>query len=459
MSALGTTSHPLRVAVIGAGPSGFYSAEALLKAEPVVEVDMIDRLPSPYGLVRSGVAPDHPKLKNAINTYEKIAEMPGFSFAGNITVGRDVSVADLRRTHHAVIFTCGAETDRRLGIPGEELRGSHTATEFVGWYNAHPDYHDRSFDLSCDTAVVIGQGNVAADVSRILSKTADELRRTDIAEHALEVLAESRIRNVFVIGRRGPAQAKFTSKELKEFATLGDCQAKVDPAQLELNAESRAELEHKLNAGSLRNYELFREFASAPESGKSRRCRFEFLLSPVEIRGEGRIEAVVLERNRLEGAPFDQRAVGCGELRELPCGILFRSIGYRGVAIEGVPFDAKRGVFPSDRGRILDAAGARVPGLYAAGWIKRGPTGIIGTNRADAVETVDSLLHDLAALEQGEKAGLGGLAPLLAARGIRTVSFADWTRIDAREIERGSPRGKPREKFPRVAEMLAVLDD
>jgi ferredoxin--NADP+ reductase len=457
MSTLGSEDNPLKVAVVGSGPSGFYAAEALLKSGHKVRVDMFERLPSPFGLVRSGVAPDHPKLKQSILVYDKIAQSPGFAFLGNVTVGCDVTVEELRAHYHAVVFTCGAETDRRLGIPGEDLPGSHTATEFVGWYNGHPDYRDRVFDLSCEAAVVIGQGNVAADVARILAKTKDELKATDIAQHALECLAKSRIRDIHVIGRRGPAQAKFTSKELRELGELADCQPIVYPADLKLNPESEAELADKTNMGSLSNFKIFESFASEPPSSKKRRCYFHFLEGPVALEGSSRLERVVLAKNRLEGAPFHQSARPTGETFALPCGILFRSIGYRGVPMEGVPFDEKAGVFRNVDGRITEDGKTPVPGLYVAGWIKRGPSGIIGTNRACSVGTVAALIEDLPKLGSGNKAGAEGVRPLLAKRGVRAVSYADWKKIDAAEVGRGAPKGKPREKFTRVAEMLSVL--
>lgn len=457
MNKVGSAQNPLRTAIVGSGPSGFYTMEALIRSEPAVLVDMFERLPSPFGLVRSGVAPDHPKLKSAIRVYEKLARSPEFRFLGNITVGRDVSVDELTRCYHAVVFTCGAETDRRLGIPGEDLPGSHAATEFVGWYNGHPDYRHLQFDLSGDTAVVIGQGNVAVDVCRILAKTADELRHSDIAGHALEVLAESGIRNIHMIGRRGPAQAKFTHQELREFGELADCEPVVDPADLQLNEASREELADRNNRANLKSFEVLQAFAARPPPTSRRRCCFHFLKSPVELKGAGRLEQVVLVKNRLEGKPSEQVARPTGESEELACGLLFRSIGYRGVPIPGVPFDDRRGVFPNRDGRIVD--GERpVPGLYAAGWIKRGPTGIIGTNRADSVSTVNSLLEDLPTFGNTAKPGADGLTEILKKRGIRVVSYADWQKIDTAEIHRGEPEGKPREKFTRVEEMLTVLD-
>ena len=455
---LGTEQNPLKVAIVGAGPSGFYASEALIRSDLAVEIDLIERLPSPYGLVRSGVAPDHPKLKQAIQVYDKIASNnPELNYIGNVTVGKDITVDELRNSHHAVIFTCGAETDRKLGIPGEDLAGSHTATEFVAWYNGHPDYRDRVFDLSHENAVVIGQGNVAADVSRILSKTVDELKSTDIAQHTLDVLAESKIKNVYVIGRRGPAQAKFTSKELKEFGELADCDPIVDKDELTLNEASAAELAEKSNAGSKKVYDLFAGYAERASSGKSRRCHFQFLRSPIELLGSNRIEKVVIEHNQLSGDAFKQSARGTGERYELDAGILFRSIGYRGIAMPGVPFHDSWGVFPNQSGRITENDTV-VPQMYTAGWIKRGPTGIIGTNRACAVETVKSLLEDVSQFDSNStKEGRNGIYSLLDERKIRHISYSDWKKIDQTEIERGSVKDKPREKITSVDEMIAII--
>ena len=457
MSQPGTTDNPLLVAIVGSGPSGFYATEALIKSGLAVKINMLERLPAPYGLVRNGVAPDHQKLKQAILLYDKIAEAEQFSFLGNVTVGRDVTVEELRHTHHAVIFTCGAESDRKLGIPGEDLSGSYTATEFVGWYNGHPDYRNREFDLSHEVAVIIGQGNVAADVARILAKTVDELKHTDIAQHALDAIAESKIRDIHVIGRRGPAQAKFTPKELREFGELVDCDPVVNPDDLVLNEASKAELADKSNVGNLKVYDLFKEFSVRPPSNKNKRCHFRFLLGPVELAGDGRLQKVILEKNALAGEPMNQSARGTGESIELATGILFRSIGYRGVPLPGLPFDEKRGVIPNTDGRITDN-GAIIPQLYTAGWIKRGPTGIIGTNRADSVATIESLLADISTLDASSKTGHPGLLSLLDERKIRYVTFIDWKKIDTREVELGKPKGKPREKFTYVREMLEIIN-
>ncbi|MDP6120807.1 MAG: NADP oxidoreductase [Rhodospirillales bacterium] len=455
--ALGSERNPLRVAIVGSGPGGFYSAQALFRADIAVRIDMLDRLPTPFGLVRGGVAPDHPKIKEASLVYESIAETPEFAFFGNVTVGRDVGVEELRDTHHVVIFACGAEVDRELGIPGEDLPASHTATEFVGWYNGHPDYRERVFDLSCETAVVIGQGNVAADVARILAMPVDDLKHTDVAEHALLVLAENRLREIHVVGRRGPVQAKFTTAELRELGEIAECDPVVEEAVLALNPESQAEVDDKRGKVAAKNLGLFEGFASRPAATGRRRLHFDFLESPTELVGEGRLEGVVLARNRLRGEPFAQVSEATVESRVLPCGILFRSVGYRGVPIPGVPFDDCRGIFPHRDGRLVDGDDI-LPGLYAAGWIKRGPSGIIGTNKPDAGATVKGLLEDIPRMAGGARAGGEGLQELLAERGVRRVSYGDWRKIDAAEVARGKARAKPREKFTTIEEMLAVLD-
>ena len=457
MPQLGSDQMPFRVAIVGSGPSGFYACDSLLKSEISCQITMLERLPVPYGLVRSGVAPDHPKLKQAIQIYARIAESIDFKLLANVTVGKDLSVEELLATHHAVIFAHGAETDRKLGIPGEDLAGSHTATEFVGWYNGHPDYRDRKFDLSFERAVIIGQGNVAADVARILAKSIDELKHTDIAEHALDTLAESKIREIVVVGRRGPAQVKFTPKELREVENLEVCQTIIDSDEMELNPESQTELEDKGNSGQRKIYEQLNKLSNMDKVEKPKSCRFTFLKGPKELLGQQRLEKVVFEKNQLEGDALRQSARGTGETVELETGILFRSIGYRGVPLTGLPFDEKSGVIPNIDGRIVENGNA-LPGLYVTGWIKRGPTGIIGTNRADSVATVQSLLEDVQLLDTGEeKSGADGVCNLLQSRNVRYVNFEEWKKIDQSEIDRGQPKSKPREKYTYVTEMLALL--
>ena len=448
-----------RVAIVGSGPSGFYAAEVLLKDERNLQVDIIDRLPTPFGLVRGGVAPDHQKIKNVIRIYERTAGNDRCSFIGNVMVGRDVSVADLQRFYDAVVFTCGAETDRTLNIPGIDLPGSHTATAFVGWYNGHPDYRDLSFDLSAESAVVIGQGNVAVDVTRILAKTVDELAATDIAAHALEALAESKVREVHMVGRRGPVQAAFTSKEIRELGELGDCALHFnDQADFDLGPCCQAELDEAGNTDAQRNWKALGELREeGPAGGCSKRIVVHFFRSPQELAGNDRVQRLTLEKNRLAGEAGDQWAEGTGETVDMDCGLFFRSVGYRGVPIEGLPFDDRRGVFPNQGGRIT-ADGGVAPGLYAAGWIKRGPSGVIGTNKPDSTETAKNLLADLDGLAGCAAPDTGALLAQLRDGGVRPISYEDWRAIDAAEVARGAAAGKPREKFTRIEEMLAVLD-
>lgn len=454
MTQLGSAERPLRVAIVGSGPSGFYAADPLLKSEsPVCTVDMFDRLPTPYGLVRGGVAPDHPKIRTVTRVYEKIADHERFRFFGNVKIGRDLSVDELKRHYDAILFSCGAETDRRLGIPGEDLPGSYTATSFVAWYNAHPDARDLQFDLSQEAAVVIGVGNVAMDVARTLAKTVDELKTTDIAQHALDALAESKIKDIYIIGRRGAAQAAYTTPELKEMGELEACDPVVGAQEIALDALSQQELSDR---NVQRNIEILTAYNQRAAGSKPRRIHFRFLLSPTEIKGNGRVESIVLEKNRLEGEPFSLKARGTGELEEIPAGLVFRSIGYKGIPMPGVPFDEKRGVFPNTLGRILDGD-APAPGLYCAGWIKRGPSGIIGTNKPDSVETVEQLLADREKLTPCAEPSSDAVEALLKSRGVRIVDTAGWRKIDAAEIAAGQAVGKPRERFTRIEEMLAAL--
>ena len=461
MSAPGAPENPLRAAIVGSGPAGFYTAEHLLKQEDVaVEVDMFDRLPTPYGLVRAGVAPDHPKIKSVIRMYEKTAAREGYRFFGGVDVGTDVSVAELGQRYHAVIFAYGTATDRHLGIPGEDLPGSHAATEFVNWYNAHPDFADREFDLSCRRVVVIGNGNVAADVARMLSLTREELEETDTADHAIAPMAESGIEEIVVVGRRGPAQAAFTNPEVRELGEMEDADVVVEPAEVELDPVSREFVDSdECDPTNRRNVEIFTDFARREPEGKRRRIVLRFLRSPVEIRGDGRVESIVLARNRLERTDDGRiRAVDTGEREELECGLVFRSIGYKGLALDGLPFDEEAGIVPNDRGRVLDpSSGEQVPGQYVVGWIKRGPSGVIGTNKKDAQDTVAALLEDVAAGAMPEPSGdasAEAVEAFLAERVPGLVTFDAWRAIDRAEVARGEPLGRPRLKFTSLDEMF-----
>jgi ferredoxin--NADP+ reductase len=464
MTQIGTLDNPLRVAIIGAGPAGFYAAEHVLKDGDVhAQVDLFDRLPTPFGLVRGGVAPDHPKIKSVIRVYEKTAARDGFRFFGNVKVGHDIEVEDLERLYHAIVFTVGCESDRRLGIPGEDLPGSHAATAFVGWYNAHPDYADEEFDLSCERAVVIGNGNVAMDVARMLALTDSELRQTDTADHAIEALDRSRIREIVVLGRRGPAQAAFTNPEIKELGEMEDADVVIDSADVELDPASRAFIEsEEADKTSRVNVEILGDFARREPAGRGKRVVLRFLRSPVEIIGEGRVEKIVIGRNELVDEGGTLRPRDTGEREELDCGLVLRSVGYTGIPIEGVPFDERRGLILNEGGRVLDShdAGHRI-GHYTAGWIKRGPSGVIGTNKKCAQETVDHLLADAGSgtLLDPESPDPGAVDELLDERGVRFVSFEDWEAIDEAEVGRGEPHGRPRVKFVRVEEMLEALGE
>jgi ferredoxin/flavodoxin---NADP+ reductase len=434
----------LRVAVVGSGPAGFYAAAALLASDLEVEVDLLERLPTPWGLVRLGVAPDHPKIKAVSRAFERTATDPGFRFFGNVEVGRDVTHDELMSLYDAVVYSVGAQTDRSLGIPGEELPGSWAATELVAWYNGHPDFQHLSFDLSGERAVVIGNGNVALDVARMLALTPEELATTDTTDAAIAAINEAGLREILVVGRRGPVQAAWTPVEVGELGELAGADILVDPAELELDDASAAELEASPPTVK-RSLAHLRDFAAREPAGKPRAIRLRFLLSPVAILGEERVEAIKLVRNEL----VDGRAVPTGETETIPCGIVFRSVGYRGVSLPGVPFDERSCTIPNEGGRVT-------PGLYCAGWIKRGPSGVIGTNKKDATETVELLLEDARDGRLPPRDPEGSLEELLAERGVGAVLYAGWEAIDAAERAAGEPQGRPRVKLGTWEELLAA---
>jgi ferredoxin--NADP+ reductase len=452
-----TPERPLRVAIIGSGPSGFYAAGHLLSAlGDGVEVDMYERLPTPFGLVRAGVAPDHPKIKSVIRVYEKIAAHPNFRFFGNVEFGTHVHRHELDEHYHAVIYAVGTPTDRRGDVPGEDLRGSWAATEFVGWYNGHPDYRDLDFDLSCERAVVVGNGNVAMDVARMLVLTPAELAATDIADHALEVLTDSTVEEILVLGRRGPGQAAFTNPELRELGELSDADVVVEPADLDL---SDAVLAPDADATARKNLEILREYAARPPSGHRKRIVLRFLASPVEIHGTDRVEGVTIARNELVPDPDGAlRAHTTDERETVQAGLIFRAIGYRGLPLPNVPFDQHTALIPNVGGRVLHG-GDHLPGHYVVGWIKRGPSGVIGTNKKDALETVKLLLEDWEAGRLPTPTAPHGAATeaFLIERRPDLVTYEHWQEIDAHEKGRGEPIGRPRIKLTRVEEMLDVL--
>jgi ferredoxin/flavodoxin---NADP+ reductase len=437
----------LRIAVVGSGPAGIYAAEALTRAGDV-SIDVVDELPCPYGLVRYGVAPDHPKIRSIVATLRTVLEHPDVRFLGNVRVGSDLTGEDLARYYDAVIVCTGAALDRRMGIPGEELPGSFSATEFVAWYNGHPDTPIDSFVLDARTAVVIGAGNVALDVARMLAKPAADLQLTDLPEHVLQELRRSPIREIHLIGRRGPVQAKFTTKELRELGELNDVDVVVDPRDLELDDFSEQALASSQSAR--RNLDALRGWAESSPADRSRRLHIAFWWRPVKVLGETRVTGLLVERTRLDA---EGNAVGTGQTRQIDADVVFRSIGYRGTAIAGLPFDAAAGVVTNVAGRV-QRDGVPVPGWYVAGWIKRGPTGVIGTNRRDAHQTVEALLEDASSLPRAPYRELDAVTALLAERGVLVVTWDGWNAIDVAEVELGRGQGRDRARIVEREQLL-----
>jgi ferredoxin--NADP+ reductase len=447
-----------RIAIVGAGPSGFYASDQLLAQG--FEVDLIDLLPTPFGLVRAGVAPDHPKIKSVTRMYEKTAKKDGFRFFGGIELGRDITRAELLARYHAVLYAVGTASDNRLGIPGEDRPGSYAATRFVAWYNGHPHACDEEFDLSATRAVVVGNGNVAIDIARMLVLDPDELAPTDTADHALQALAAAQVEEVILLGRRGPAQAAFTNPELRELGELSRAAPVVDPGELELDEASRRWLEHDADPTARRNYDLLREYAARPLGDASHRITFRFLRSPVELLGEGEDGAVTgmrIVHNRIEpGRDGRLRAVATDREEVIPCGLVIRSIGYRGVPLGDVPFDEGRGLIRNVGGRVCGEEGDPLPGEFCVGWIKRGPSGVIGTNKKDAADTVARIVEDAEAGRLPEPADVDAEATGAWLRGCApgVVEWDGWQAIDEHERGLGEPAGRPRVKLVTVDELV-----
>ncbi len=452
-----SVDNQLRVAIVGAGPAGFYVASHLLKQHPSVAIDVFERLPTPFGLVRAGVAPDHQKDKSVVRTFDKVAASQGFRLIGNVGYGRDVTLTDLRSHYHQVVFTTGARHDRELGIAGENLDGSHSAADFVAWYNGHPDYADLEFNLDKDAAVVVGLGNVALDVARMLLRSHEDLRVTDMADYAIEALRHSRVRTVYLLGRRGPAQAAFTPAELAEMAELADVQIARDEA--DLDDLSKAALAESGTRNARKNVAMIRELASGMHTdlpAHRGRLAIRFFVSPVALLGNdaGEVRAVRIVRNE---AYLDEeghlRARPTGEETELPAGLVFRSVGYRSEPLPDLPFDAQLGRVPNQLGRVSGPRGDDYTGLYVAGWLKRGPVGVIGTNKTDAKETVEQMLADVDQLPQ-PPSHPDELVRRLRDNGARVVGFADWQAIDTVEVSAGVAAGRPRRKLTRISDLL-----
>ena len=465
MSDLGTPQKPIRVAVVGSGPAGFYAADFLLRDQRTVQVDMYDRLPTPFGLVRAGVAPDHQKIKAVTKLYDRVAARPGFRFYGNVTLGQHIRAPELADFYHAILYSTGAETDRNLNIPGIDLGNSHTATEFVAWYNGHPDYADRTFDLSHENVVVVGIGNVAVDVCRILAHTPERLAETDMAPYAEEALRESRVRNIYMLGRRGPAQAAFTVPEARELGRLDDCSTVTLPAEVELDPLSAKFAEQSDDRTLATKLDIIRSFAQPVDESKSRTLTIRFLTSPAAMEGddEGRVARMKLVHNELVDDGRGGLRASATEFEEwLDVGLVFRSVGYYGVPLPDVPFREDWGIIPNDEGRVVDMdTGRQIAGHYVAGWIKRGPSGVIGTNRPDAKETVAHLVADAV-----EGRHLFPVRPHpeqvdeeIRSRQSQVVTWPDWQKLDALETARGAEQGRPRVKFTSVEEMLAIVQE
>lgn len=461
---IGSPGNPLKIAIVGSGPAGFYSVSNLLKEKDLnVHMDMYEKLPTPFGLVRAGVAPDHQKYKTVTKAYDKSAAAASFRFFGNIEFGKHLHLADLQAHYHQVIFATGAQSDRSLGIPGEAAIGSHSATDFVAWYNGHPDFTDCSFDLSGRSAAIIGLGNVAVDVARILCKTPQELERTDMADYALAALANSQIREVFILGRRGPAQAAFTTPEIKEMGELSDADIHVHADEAALDDASRAALQESGDKNAQKNVDVVNEFAAWQASGKDKQLTIRFLVSPTAIltNDHNEVCGIRIVRNTTYLAEDGSvRVKPSDEHETLPVDLVFRSVGYQGTALPGIPFDADTGVIPNQAGRVLNEQGQQVPGVYVAGWIKRGPSGVIGSNKTDAKETVLNMLADMrtGVCWQPQQAGVEAIENLLRERQPDLVSYRDWRQLDDIELSKGVVADRPRVKFTDVSEMLSALE-
>lgn len=435
----------LSIAIIGSGPAGFYTADALTKACPACRVDFIERLPTPFGLIRGGVAPDHQTTKRVAKKYENTAMMDHVNFYGNVEIGRDISLTELRGMYDAVVLAIGAPADKKLTIPGADKIGVHGSAAFVGWYNGHPDFRDLEPDLNTGSAVVIGNGNVAVDVARVLLRSPRGMAESDLPDHVAEVIHAAPITDVHMVGRRGPADAKFTNVELREMGHLNLTNPRVKTAQLPDDLDAvLAGYDDRDRRLKTRNIKTLQEFSERPDEGKAKNVHFEFFASPVEILGGERVEAIRFERTKVE----DGNCIGTGELFDIDCGLVIPSIGYRSEPIEGAPFDDKRGIIPNDNGRVDQA-------LYAVGWIKRGPSGVISSNRPDGVIVAEYIAEDITA--DPARGGRDRLEAVLKERHVRWIDYSDWQRLETMEID-AAEGDAPRKKFVTVEDMIDALD-
>jgi len=454
----------LRVAILGSGPAGFYTAEHLFKkADYDFHIDMFDRLPTPHGLVRLGVAPDHQKIKSVTRVFDKIAANPKFHFFGYVEYGKHIHMEDLKRHYHIIVFTTGAQTDRKMNIVGEEIKGSHTATEFVAWYNGHPYYRDYKFDLSQESVAIIGVGNVAVDVARILCRTIEELEQTDITDYALEALKESRIKKVYLLGRRGPVQAAFTNPEIRELGKMEGADIITLAGEVELDDITKSYLEENEDNAAQKKMEILSSYAEDRELTKPRNLELRFLVSPIEIIGDdnGHVSGLKLVKNELylsEDGSIRPRATENYE--NIDVGLVFRSIGYQGVPLPEVPFHEKSGVISNEKGRVTDTeTGEHLHGIYTSGWIKRGPTGVIGTNKLDSGETVECVIEDI---EKGnintpEQAHPDHARALITNRQPDHFTYDDWISLNELELSIGEQGGRPRKKYTSIDEMIKAI--
>ncbi|KAF9095721.1 NADPH-adrenodoxin reductase [Mortierella sp. GBA35] len=471
-----TLTKPFKVAIIGSGPGGFYTAHRILKNVPQSSIDMYEALPVPHGLVRFGVAPDHPEVKNVIHTFDEVAENPSFTFIGNTTVGTyvtpgskkaDLEISDLRPHYDAILLAYGAHEDRLLGVPNEQsLKGVMAARSFVGFYNGLPCEQDLEVDLSqAETAVVIGQGNVALDVARILLTPLEELKKTDLTEKMVKILEKSRVKHVHVVGRRGPLEVAFTAKELREMLQLPNTTFNMDQGLLASEMERAGKA---LDRPRKRLMGLLEKGIKESKPDQPKSWSLQFLRSPLGFTGDDnkQLKSIELGINRLEGESSNRKAVATGDKETLDCGLAFRSIGYKSVGIQGIPFDERKGIVPNMDGKVMDAEKNLVPGLYASGWLKRGPIGVIATTMADAYQTADTIIADWTSGQpmlnsngnDKNKEGSKPVLELLKSKGHKPVSYQDWKKIEQKEFELGAKVGKPREKLLTVEEMLKVLD-